>query len=413
LPWNVAIKGPDFDSSGFESSQLTTSVSSTGGAYHLVSSLPVTVYQFNALEYAGQGGPSGKSWASCPGGSTCYSYSNDASLLLPSTAMTGNYRIMTIEGGYFAVTGTQNGTNVTVTLSTTATVAGGGSIQSAGPGQKVTFTLNAGDVAEILPPPSGTADLSGSLLQANQPVQVISGIACTAIGNGVILDGGIIELPSCDHVEESVFPAETLGKHYVVTVPTAPEGQPIGHEVRFFGNVDQTTLTYVPSTPPGCPTTLNAGMVVDCGIVSVDFEVKGDHEFGVASLQESAQVVDPNAVPPAQEGDPSMSFATAVEQYRTSYIFLAPTDYEVNYADVVILPGTTLTLDGVAVSTAPVPIDSQFSVVRLKIPNGTAHGAHTIAGSTPFGIQVLGYGSYTSYQYPGGLDLGQIAPPPK
>jgi hypothetical protein len=28
------------------------------------------------------------------------------------------------------------------------------------------------------------------------------------------------------------------------------------------------------------------------------------------------------------------------------------------------------------------------------------------------GIQVVGYGSYTSYQYPGGLNLTLIAPPP-
>jgi len=50
--------------------------------------------------------------------------------------------------------------------------------------------------------------------------------------------------------------------------------------------------------------------------------------------------------------------------------------------------------------------------VRLTLPNGSANGAHTLTGNNPFGIQVLGYGAYTSYQYPGGLDLAQIAPPP-
>jgi hypothetical protein len=35
-----------------------------------------------------------------------------------------------------------------------------------------------------------------------------------------------------------------------------------------------------------------------------------------------------------------------------------------------------------------------------------------MTGSTPFGVQVIGYGSYTSYQYPAGLDLALIAPPP-
>jgi hypothetical protein len=430
LAWNAALKGPDADNCG-SAQPLATSVFSAKGAYHLVSTLPVTVYQFNALEYAGMGGPSGKSWASCPGNGSCsdpnnpgfgqsvgcFSFSNDASLLLPSSAMTGDYRIMGIQsvsfgagmgglGNYFAVTGTQDGTSVSVTLSNTGSVAAGGSIQSAGAGGMLQFTLNAGDVAEVIgTASSGSDDLSGSLLKASNPVQVIAGISCIAIPENT---PGL----SCDHVEESVFPAETLGKHYVVTVPTAPTGQPVGHLVRFYGNAAGTTLTYSPSAPSGCPITLGPGDVVECGIVAQDFEVTGTHEFGVGSFMESAGIVDPAAQGPMQQGDPSMSFPTAVEQYRTSYIFLAPTDYAVNYADVVVSPGTTLTLDGAAVTTAPKPVDGSFQVVRIKLANGANSGAHTLSGNNPFGIQVLGYGSFTSYQYPGGLDLAQIAPPP-
>ena len=49
--------------------------------------------------------------------------------------------------------------------------------------------------------------------------------------------------------------------------------------------------------------------------------------------------------------------------------------------------------------------------MRIKLGPGQA-GAHVLTASQPVGIQVMGYGSYTSYQYPGGLDLAQIAPPP-
>ncbi len=35
-----------------------------------------------------------------------------------------------------------------------------------------------------------------------------------------------------------------------------------------------------------------------------------------------------------------------------------------------------------------------------------------IKANEPIGVQVLGYGRYTSYQYPAGLDLKPIAPPP-
>jgi hypothetical protein len=105
LPWVPALKGPSANSCG--DSPPRSSVLQAGGAFHLVSTVPVSVYQFNALEYQPKGGPAGKAWGSCPGysqctdttspnyGTTagCYSFSNDASLLLPSTAMTGNYRV--------------------------------------------------------------------------------------------------------------------------------------------------------------------------------------------------------------------------------------------------------------------------------------------------------------------------------
>ena len=38
-------------------------------------------------------------------------------------------------------------------------------------------------------------------------------------------------------------------------------------------------------------------------------------------------------------------------------------------------------------------------------------GATAVAG-VGVGIQVMGYGSYTSYQYPAGLDLGLLSPTP-
>ena len=61
-----------------------------------------------------------------------------------------------------------------------------------------------------------------------------------------------------------MFPAETLGKHYLVSAPTGPQGSVVGHTVRLVGNVDGTNLTYNPAVS-GAPATLNAGQVVDIG----------------------------------------------------------------------------------------------------------------------------------------------------
>jgi IgGFc binding protein len=426
LPWVSALKGPDADECG-GAAPIAASVLQAGGAYHLVSDVPVIVYQFNALEYKGMGGPAGKSWATCPGTTTkckpplginqpigCFSFSNDASLLLPSTAMTQNYRVASIHGvsgplglagmpSYIAVTGTQDATMVSMKLSSTARVVAGGVITAANAGQTITFNLNAGDVAEVLGYGSAMNDLSGSQLQASKPVQVLGGSPCIANPTGA---------SACDHVEETVMPAETLGTDYVVTVPTGPKGAPVGHTVRLVGNVDGTTLTFNPAIG-GAPGTLDAGQVVQLDNVAQDFEVSGNHEFAVQSMMLSAAEVDPGTAAPNQQGDPSLSTATALQQYRLKYVFLAPDDYPTSFVDIVVSPGTGLTLDGAAVTQTATQVGTTpWGVIRVPLTAGTSGGAHVLTATLPVGIQVLGYGSYTSYQYPGGLNLSLIAPPP-
>jgi hypothetical protein len=219
--------------------------------------------------------------------------------------------------------------------------------------------------------------------------------------------------PACDHLEQSVFPAETLGKHYFVAPPTSPHGAVIGHVVRLVGNVDGTSLAY-PSggSPKGAPSTLNAGQVVDLGIVSSAFEIAGDHEFAVATFMLGGSLADPGADQGEQLGDPSQSNAIAVEQYRTKYVFLAPTGYLESYVDITAPMNTGLVLDGTPLCASPTPIGSSgYGVSRVLLGPGN-DGAHVMTSTAPVGIQVIGYGLYTSYQYPGGLNLAVIAPPP-
>jgi hypothetical protein len=233
-------------------------------------------------------------------------------------------------------------------------------------------------------------------------VQVLTGVACI---------NSPVDAYACDHIEEVVFPAETLGRHYFVTVPTSPDGTPIGHVVRIYGNVDGTKLTYPSIKPVGGPSTIDAGEVKDLGIVTESFEIVGDHEFAAGSFQLGAELLGKNPQEPSNEGDPAQSIATAVEQYRTKYVFLAPLDYDYSYVDVVLPKGTKLTLDGKEIFVKLEPIGPNYGVSRVLLNVGN-NGAHTLTASAPVGIQVIGYGAYTSYQYPGGLDLDAIAPPP-
>lgn len=418
LPWVDELKTIASFTACTPTNPKMATVRAPGGAYHLTSTVPVTVYQFNAIEYAAKGGPPGKDWSACSGfvcaTNGCFSFTNDASLLLPSTAMTGNYRVTgmpawTVPDGmppndfyppYVAITGLTDNTTVTMKLSSTGAVVAGGGVQTAGPNGTVSFPINQGEVVEVV---AGKADLSGSLITATSPIQVITGISCSYVPQDVA---------ACDHLEETVFPAETLGKHYFVTVPTSHAGAPVAHVVRIYGNIDNTKLTF-PGKNPGVPATIQAGQVVDLGLVKDDFEVIGDQPFAVASFSVGADMIDPGLPTAQQKGDPDQSLMVSTEQYRTKYVFLAPSDYDVSFIDVVQPMGAKLTLDGQEVATAPAAISSNYGVARVQLGPGN-NGAHVLTATEPVGLQVMGYGTYTSYQYPGGLNLSEISiAPPK
>jgi hypothetical protein len=441
LPWIPALKGPDASPEG-ASGPMTNSVKAMKAAYHLVADVPVLVYQFNALEY--QAGASGNdlqglAWSTCPAtmnmSGPCLSYSNDASLLLPSTAMTPNYVVTGIPGddmkpskngtpmpfgsSYIAITATADNTTITLQLSKTGDILASSDnttiaavAQNMSTPAKVMYTLNAGDVIELVGGQGSGHDFTGSIIEASQPIQVIAGIPCTTNPTDYIT-GGFLGGPaySCDHIEETLLPIETWGKAYGVTAPTGPNGTAQMHSVRIYGGTAASTLTFVPAIT-GAPAMVAAGGVATF-TTSTDFVVSGDKEFAVSSEQMSAEVITQLAADMNNpKGDPSFSFFSAMAQYRDKYLILAPSDYDVNYVDIVIPDGTNLMLDGAAVSQMPKTIGGGFSSVRVPLSPGASNGAHTLTGDQPFGIQVVGYGAQTSYQYPGGLDLKVIAPPP-
>ena len=50
--------------------------------------------------------------------------------------------------------------------------------------------------------------------------------------------------------------------------------------------------------------------------------------------------------------------------------------------------------------------ETGLSVARVLVSGGV----HDVEGNQPFGVLVYGFGAYTSYMYPSGLDLTVIAP---
>jgi hypothetical protein len=393
LPWEAPLSCGAGTCNGGQPAAPTTAIVS-GGAYHIKSTEPVTVYQFNARDY--QVGSS-------------FSYTNDASLLIPVNALTGNYYVATYpsfytEPGLIDIVGTAASTKVTVTPSVTI-IAGSGLLSSGG-----TVTLNAGDVLQITNPTPGTVsygnDMSGTLIKADHPVEVFGGHACVYIPAGEA---------ACDHLEEVMFPIETLGSDYIV-VPPNMTGITTGikprHIVRIVGTVGSTTLTYSPSPnviTGTASTTVGAGGVV---IFETDtpFEVKATNAIEISMAMEGSQNYGGGVL----NGDPAMSIDVATAQFRTAYAFTAPSTYYINWATLIAPTGNSVTVDSTVVAAASFTAigSSGYGYYHYKLcdnggsPTCTASSAnHTASSSGGFGIQVYGYGSYTSYWYPGGLNL--------
>src|SRR5690606_15160475 len=108
--------------------------------------------------------------------------------------------------GFYAVVASQDGTSVTVTGPGGGTnVQAGANISNTGFGN---VTLDAGDVLQVVTASGG--DVTGSLISADAPVQVLGGHSCTQVPIGTT---------ACDHLEEAMFPVETLSTDYLVVPP--------------------------------------------------------------------------------------------------------------------------------------------------------------------------------------------------
>ncbi len=358
LPWidSVHVQGPAFVA---------------GGAYRIRSNVPVTAYQFNPLEYT-------------DGSSN--SYTNDASLLLPTNVYDTTYRLLSwpADGSFSkrpavaAYMALNDGTTVQVT--------GGSGIES----PASAGTINAGDLVQI----SSDSDLSGALVTADGPIQVIAGHVCTNVPRDVAY---------CDHLEESMFPTSAIGKKYVAAapaLPSLPEGKV--RVVRIQAIEDNTTLTYSPADIGGATTIAHSGGFIEIPLTRKDFVVEGDKPIVVAQFMAGSQAGGNN-------GDPALTLAVPVEQYRQEYLFHAPTNYETSYANIVRPAGVDVTLDGAPVEGFTPVGDGSYEVVRAGLSND-GNGNHRIDASAPVGVSVYGYGQDTSYWYPGGLDLKVIGP---
>jgi len=359
------------------------------GAYRVRSTQPVTVYQYNPLEYQKNG---------------AFSYSNDASLLMPTNVWGDDTFVITRNTligvpGVYSVIGQADNTTVALTPSATGKiVVAGGGVAANGTGVVV---IGEGDVLQVLsgagvvdPQKGDSSDLTGTRVVSDKPVMVHGSHACTYVP---------YTIPACDHLEEINLPLANLAKEYLVTSPLvkAPNQNPTlkARIVRVIATTDATTLTYDPPQD-GAPAALaEAG---DYAEFSTDKDFKITANFKIAV---SEYMIGQNGGGGA--GDPAMTIGVPIEQYRGSYSFHAPTNYESSFANITAPAGAVINIDGQGVGGFQAIGGTGFAGVRVQLSNA-GNGDHTITGDKAFGVQVYGYGQFTSYWYPGGLDLNLI-----
>ncbi len=340
------------------------------GAYRLRSTRPVTVYQFNPLNA---------------------SVTNDASLMLPVNTWTGNYLVAAWQHwnpypGFYSVTASQDNTAVTVKAPKggVPTQAGAG-VDNQGNG---VVMLNAGDVLQVVTANGG--DLTGSIIAADKPVQVLGGHDCTQVPIGT---------SACDHLEESMFPIEALAKQYIIVPPVQVPNDNLEKaiRVRIVAAEDNTTLTFEPDQPVA-KVLANAGDFVETANSTAKYVVSSDKKILVAQYMVGQSAGFGTS-------DPAMVVAVPSEQYRTSYLFYAQTAWQANYVDIIAPNNATVDVDGANVANFNQIGASGFSVAHVKLSNT---GTHTVNSNQKVGISVYGVVSFGSYWYPGGLDLDVI-----
>ena len=352
------------------------SVVVTDGAYRLRSDRPVTVYQYNPLKAT---------------------TTNDASLLLPVNTWTGNYLVAawptwqfgnTLYPGFYAVVAREDNTKVTLKPSTTGkSIKAGGGVAADGTG---VITLNEGDVLEVMSNTGG--DVTGTIVTADKAVGVYGGHECTNVP---------LNVTACDHLEESMFPIETLAKEYVVVPPVQVPNDQLdkGQIVRVIASEDATTLTFTPDQPVN-KVLAKAGDFVEITTNTQKFVVTADKKILVSQYMVG------------QDGgfgasDPAMLLAVNPQQWRKSYLFHAQPSWQANYVDVIAPKNAAVTVDGANVANWQPIGATNYQVAHIKLPNING-GNHTVSSDVGVGIGVYGVQSYGSYWYPGGLDLDVI-----
>jgi hypothetical protein len=410
------------------------------GAFHLKSTVPIVAFQFNPLDNVNV-------------------FSNDATLLLPTSAMNGPGRSYVVLGwpqtiaetsdpstnfglnlrAFLTVVGTAPDTHVQLT--TNARIIPGGPYADGVPkGGSASATLQPYDVLN-LETGDFNADFSGSIIQADRPIVVYVG---SEASDAPPFDTLADRACCADHLESQLTPLRAVGQTYAIgRMPNRSRAvAAAGGNVGPFPEPEIYRVMAVASGPTQVTSTLpppydkftlsDSGSFVTISSLQ-DFQMQGDKPILVSDVQVGQEAAGiPNGLP---GGDPSLLFVPPIEQWRSDYIFLTPDKYAFDFIVVTAPSGATVYLDGLPIdgqvcevapadgldATKRKAPNAPFTVFRCQLsfpvvdPDGSGpnavhpgkqnDGVHRVQSDLPIGVLVYGFDSYVSYAYAAGTEL--------
>jgi len=377
-------------------------------AFRVTSTAPIVAYQFNTLDQQ---------------------YSNDASLLLPTSGLDRHHIVlsypptnavrfpgMPVSRSYVTVIGTEVGTRVEITP-TSRTLAGG-TVPALEPGQ--TFEVELGpfdmlnletDSVTFQEAAGGTyPDLTGTVVTSSKPVAVFTGCDLTVVvpqGADPDEDGRCC----AEHIESQILPTSAMGTSFAVSrSPQRSRSTPEPDVYRILAVVDDTVVTTNLSGADGS-FELDAGefhqLDATTGFV---LETNADHPVHVGQFLISQTFVGDRVI-----GDPAFLLFPALGEWRGTYVFTTGVGFQENHVVVTMAEGSEVFLDGnmlpdlASGCTNAVPIGAIDGVDYVQISCPILDGAHGIeSDEAAVGAAVYGYYHAGSYAYSAGSNLTRI-----
>jgi hypothetical protein len=399
-------------------------------AYHVVTSGPVVVYQFNPI---------------------VQQFSNDASTLIPIQALGTDYIAMGFETanpcgieqlsqpsipdhGSIAIIAPFDNTTVTVSASHAITASSGDSgfpIPMTPRDGTLTFTTGRFTVVNLeTHQPTGSigdcaaamadGDFTGTYIKADRPIVVFTanerGIGFGGAENVVYPpDWNDAEDDICctEHLEEQLFPVTALGREFAVARSpirsTDPSGWVEPDIIRVVGSADGTVVTTNLPAPYNS-FTVNARQKFTFA-ATTGFTISASAAIQVGSYQVSQHFVKHGFT-----GDPSMLTIPAAEQHRKDYVFMVPDTFDKNFGVFSKPVAANITLDGIPLNSVEfsqcitAPIGTVANVMYEQVTCPLTEGHHAVVSDLPFGLSVYGRYSVGAYSFVGGSDVKLINP---